>query len=358
MSSRIGRFEMKLFVYGTLKPGEPGNYFFGQNHISIDSAELAVLKGFALYDWDGLPIAMAHKDGDSDVARRVVGYLLEIRGNAASGVLNKLDKYERGDGDHTRPLNRQKVTVSAKSGDHEAWVFVFDKSSNGGKAAARLGISEIVADGNWTMAEDAIFKRTFPVVHRNLQRLIGQENGSSLDKKHVELLGQFLVLYTCLERFCLHRFGPRRYHFGPRPDKGRDRESVQKRLHEEYFETGVSEAWFHPLSKEDVYDSTTMRNFSLSKKPTFFWATVRNNSAHQGKSDRVEHVQLLKVAAASLGDFLALALINLGTESDSREQGTSRISDVSLRLKQSWNQIGFNPVVSQLQSLLKEPTVS
>jgi len=345
---------MKLFVYGTLKPGEPGNDFFRQHNVQISSKEEAHLKGFALYDWDGLPIAMAVSDNTS----RTSGYLLEIGGADTSVVLDKLDKYECGDGDHTRPLKRQKVTVSAKSGDHEAWVFALDESSSGKRAAARLKTSLRVADGNWTMAEDAIFKHIFPVVHRNLRLLIGQEGDSPLDEKHVELLGQFLVLYTCLERFCLHRFGPRRYHFGPQPDKGRDRESVQKLLHEEYFETGASQAWFHPLSKKDVYDSTTMRNFSLSKKPTFFWATVRNNAAHQGKSAREEHVQLLKVAAASLGDFLALALINLGTESGSREQGTNGISDVSLRLKELWNQIHFNPVASQLQSLLKGPTDS
>lgn len=354
MNSRTGRFEMKLFVYGTLKPGEPGNIFFGQNHIQIDSEELADLKGFALYDWDGLPIAMAA----SDDASRTRGYLLEIRGDDASGVLDKLDKYERGDGDHTRPLKRKNVTVSAKSGDHEAWVFVLDDSGNGRQAAKQLRRSPMVEDGNWTMAEDTIFESIFPVVYEHLRLLLGRENNSSLDEYHVQLLGQFLVLYSCLERFCLHRFGPRRYNFVQRPGRSGDRESVQQRLHREYFETGISEAWFHPLSKEDVYDSTTMMKFHLSKSPTFFWATVRNNSAHQGKSAREEHLRLLKVAAASLGDFLALALINLGKESDSREQGTSRISAVSSRLKQSWNRIGFNPIESHLQSLLKEPTVS
>jgi len=348
MSSLTGRFEMKLFVYGTLKPGEPGNDFFRQHNVQISSKEEAHLKGFALYDWDGLPIAMAASDNTS----RTRGYLLEIRGDDAPGVLDKLDKYECGDGEHTRPLKRQKVTVSTKSGDHEAWVFAFDESSSGKSAAARLRRSGDVADGNWTMAEDAIFKSIFPVVYRNLQLHLVKENGLSLDKNHVELLGQFLVLYSCLERFCLHRFGPRRYNFAPRPGRSGDRASVQKLLHEEYFATGASQAWFHPQNKTRVYDSTTMRNFSLSKKPTFFWATVRNNSAHQGKSDRAEHVQLLRVAAASLADFLALALINLKIRMDSQSGSTGEILDVSLRLKETWVRKHFSPTANNLQSLL------
>jgi hypothetical protein len=177
------------------------------------------------------------------------------------------------------------------------------------------------------MANDPLFLRVFPIAYNDTKTLLDSRIRD--DEYHVRLLGSFLVLYSCLERFGLHLYGPRRY-------ASKDRVPLQKLLKNDYFKPPKVHSWFRPLSERVVFDSDTMSSRSLTGTPPHIWATIRNNSSHQGKAGIHDHTDLLRVAISSLGDFLALALINLNESQTGPDRvATSRQRSLS-DLKQNW----------------------
>jgi hypothetical protein len=101
-----------------------------------------------------------------------------------------------------------------------------------------------------------------------------------------------------------------------------------------------------------VFDSDTMNRQELAKSPPGFWATMRNNSAHQGKSGFGDYTELLKKASASLADFLTLALVNLDNFLETETGKDDSIQSVSAAIKERWLADGFSPKSNFLQRLL------
>jgi hypothetical protein len=195
------------------------------------------------------------------------------------------------------------------------------------------------------MAEDWVFTRVLPRAYEEARTLIKETSRN--DTHHVQMLGTYLVLYSCLERLGLHLYGPRRYKI----DNRKDRHALQEFLEEDYFGTSAGPSWFELGNEAEVFDSDTMARQQLSKSPPRFWATIRNNSAHQGKAVVTEYANLIEVAVATLGDFLPLALLNLDEVSDGYPghiPGTSGVSDM---LEERWRASGFNPTENGLQNL-------
>ena len=330
---------MRLFVYGTLKPDHPGfTEFFDRQEFRIATFPKAQLSGYKLLDWDGLAVAAPSSDATWKV---INGFLLEVIAPEEKEALKLLDLYEIGDGDrpedtYPRPLERKEVEVECDGTKVKAWAYVL--SERRAKQTVERTITHEIETGHWTMADDRLYRTIFPLAALELRESLGEEDR---ELGHVKTLGMYLVIYSCLERFGLHVFGPRRFREG-------DRDALQKLLKDRYFKTERSESrtasptWFQVhegFAKLKVHDSTSMNSCMIGKAPTTFWAMVRNNTAHQGKDSSEEHRNLVRVAAASLTDFLVMALT-----SHNREIGES--------LRASWEKYGLRVIPGQFQESL------
>jgi gamma-glutamylcyclotransferase (GGCT)/AIG2-like uncharacterized protein YtfP len=114
---------MKLFVYGLLKPDQPGYRFLRQIEAveSVSETE-ASMPNYQLFDWDGLPIAVKSASHVSVVDDWVRGYLLEIESRDEGHLLGELDKYELEDRS-SRVLKRLQVPiVLSDETEATAWV--------------------------------------------------------------------------------------------------------------------------------------------------------------------------------------------------------------------------------------------
>jgi len=347
MSSRKGPSEMKLFVYGTLKPDQPGHRFLQQSALVRSIAERdATMPNFVLRDWDGLPIAMRSDINQHPDHSRVRGYLLDIDTESDQKLLEHLDLYELGK-DHMRNLRLESQPVLADENEVViAYVYVFNEERAESALKVRLGNSPLIPGGNWTMADDWVLTTVLPNAYRYAENLLASSKRDVAH--HVKILGTYLVLYSCLERFGLHIYGPRRY-------KEKDREPLQKRLEEDYFNEHKSLSWFNSIRQRVIFDSDTMTKRELQASPPHFWATVRNNSAHQGKAAVDEYTELLMVATSTLGDFLALALMNIDEICIQDQSRSASLQHVGFRLKNTWADSGFNPKMNALQNLLGGP---
>lgn len=332
---------IKLFVYGTLKPDQPGHKVLGNLGV-VEAAREARLLKYSLYDWDGLPIA-AEDDNAS-----VSGFLIDLDTNDVDGSLERLDAYEIGptSGKNNRRLQRKALLINIGAVQEEAWAYVLDETVKE-HVKKRLRESEI-KNGNWTMAEDWVFTRVLPETYQAAKTLL--EDRSGYAKHHVQILGTYFVLYSCLERLGLHLYGPRRLRF-----KGsKDRNALQDFLRRDFFGASSGPSWFKLNNRVEgltVFDSDTMTRRKLVTSPPHFWATIRNNSAHQGKAVVEDYTMLLEVAVSTLGDFLALALLNLDYVSDDSSAHTLGLRSASDVLRDKWLALGFNPSENGLQSL-------
>lgn len=334
---------MKLFVYGTLRPDHPGFCFFEDQGFSIEEpTRRAQLAGYELRNWDGLPIAIESQNPTS----RVHGFLLNILDQSHSKVdiKSRLDKYELGEGEYRRKLELRHVDLTINSSVVPAQAYVLRKLKF--EIESHVLDSETVDSGDWTMAQDRLMRRVFPLVAKKLDNAICGWTQMDKEQRFIELLGIFLVMYTCLERFGLFLFGPRRYKREDK-DKDKDRHPLQNLLAERYFKSRqVSEEtdkWFQVVlsSAIQVLDSDTMNRWVLGEDPARFWSTVRNNTAHQGKSPNPDSDLLVLVAASTLADFLAGALSAIGK------------GGIGAELVNGWEVVGFRHTPNQFQELVK-----
>jgi hypothetical protein len=123
-----------------------------------------------------------------------------------------------------------------------------------------------------------------------------------------------MVLYTCLERFVRHRFGPTRF-IEPSRENQRQK-TVSRLLEQEYFsrnrQAESRSNWFNiDLEGVEVFEmGSRANNILLSQRPTKFWHIVRNNLSHQSKVPTYVNYRLVLAAAVTLGDFLPQCLLN------------------------------------------------
>ena len=197
---------MKLFVYGTLKPDQPGHRFLQQSALVRSIAErAATMPNFVLCDWDGLPIAMRPHINQHPGDSRVRGYLLDIDTESDQELLEHLDLYELGK-DHKRNLILESQPVLTNENEVViACVYVFNEERAGPALKARLNPSLLIPGGNWTMADDWVLTKVLPNAYRHAENLLASSERDVAH--HVKILGTYLVLYSCLERFGLHLYG-------------------------------------------------------------------------------------------------------------------------------------------------------
>jgi gamma-glutamylcyclotransferase (GGCT)/AIG2-like uncharacterized protein YtfP len=327
---------MKLFVYGSLKPGQLGHDFFRRNQISVSAHGRALLRDFQLADFDGVPVAVAAKDN------QIYGQLLEIEGENIASARTALELYE-GFSSATdppiwaRPIRWESGTVELDSETtiNSVEFFALHQSALNDDDRERLSVVE---SDEWNMSKDQVFLRVLPTVWRELEQIaqLGElpskdaEPSYDSDMRYVHLLGCYMVLYTCLERFVRHRFGPTRF---IEPPRGQQRpSSVAVLLGQEYFsrsrQAESRSNWFDvAIEGVEVFEmASRASNVSLSQKPARFWHIVRNNLSHQSKVPTYVNYRLVLAAAVTLGDFLPQCLLNSPNE-------------VGQQFSQSWRKI-------------------
>ncbi len=133
---------VKVFVYGTLKPGECNyeSYCVGQ----VVEVQPAVAHG-ELFDLPFDYPAMAQGD------RSVHGYLLSFADVAILSDLDELEDYSPDRADVENEYVRQEVEVFSPEGQSlgTAWVYLMS-------AARAIGMGGVLLpDGKWTAAEKA-----------------------------------------------------------------------------------------------------------------------------------------------------------------------------------------------------------
>lgn len=305
---------MKLFVYGSLKPGQLGDDFFSRNRIQIRKLGKATLRDFQLLDFDGVPLANESKGSE------IIGQLLEIQTPSVDRARLLLEQYEGFSSlprspNWARPIRwaSGNVYLTTDSSEHMAEFFSLNSASLDDEDRLRLSKVE---SSEWNMAHDQVFLRVLPTLWLEIERITrlgplhsSEEQGTYASlEQYVRLLGGYMVLYTCLERFVRHRFGPTRIITRLNADDSRP--SVSKLLEREYF--GRQLDWF-AIEIEDlqVYEMrSAARNVSLREKPPRFWQIVRNNLSHQSKVPTHLNYRLVLAAAVTLGDFLPQCLLN------------------------------------------------
>lgn len=309
---------MKLFVYGSLKPGQLGSDFFSRNSIDIRKLGRATLRNFQLVDFDGVPLADAIRDSE------IVGQLLEIQTPCVAKARTLLEQYEGFSSSlqspiWARPIRWESGTVhiAADNSEHSANFFALNSASLNDEDRLRLSIIEST---EWNMANDQVFLQVLPTVWWEIERItrLGPlpsseiEGGTESLERYVRLLGSYMVLYTCLERFVRHRFGPTRIIRGL--GERENPPSISTLLEKEYFKS--PEDWFAiELDDLQVYEmKKSAKNVSLRRAPSKFWQIVRNNLSHQSKVPTFQNYQLVLAAAVTLGDFLPQSLLNSPNE--------------------------------------------
>lgn len=345
---------MKLFVYGSLKPGQLSDDFFSRNRIEIRKLGKAKLRNFQLVDFDGVPLADVRKGCE------IVGQLLEIQSPSVPRARALLEQYEgfsnsASPPDWARPVRWESETVYLTTGDSEhpvPSVHFFALARNSLHDEDRLRLSDVEST-EWNMANDQVFLHLLPTVWWEIERIArlgplpSSEVQGSIEsfERYVQLLGGYMVLFTCLERFVRHRFGPTRIFTGLR--RGAYRPSVSTLLHGAYFKP--HQDWFAiELENLQVYEMRSEPTVvSLQERPAKYWQIVRNNLTHQSKEPTYRNYQLVLAAAVTLGDFLPQCLLNSPNEAG--QQFSNKWRRVSEKV--SGGKSKFPPPRQHLQKL-------
>ena len=126
---------LSFFVYGTLLPGQPNFYYWGD---AIASQETAVFSNGRLYDLGSYPM-LIEAPGES-----VIGALISIDPACYQSVLARLDQLEEYDPEQPEQssyIRAQREVVLENGRSQTAWVYI-------GQWHFQPGIP-IIKNGNW-----------------------------------------------------------------------------------------------------------------------------------------------------------------------------------------------------------------
>ncbi len=298
----------RLFVYGMLKPGQPG---YAAIEDLVASATEAVVATWSLETHDGLAFL---RESQGSQHRPVKGYLIEPRRGFEHELLDLVAAFE---GDLYR---RADVVGETNSGEQ------FNAAAFVAKGGTTRQDWELIFSGEWTAANDAVLGGAPPALFRQLRRLVRKQpipsDHSDYWDQLLPLQGAYLSLCTVLERAALFRFSnlkvvdsaaneeqPHRRGFataGPASrisqldHDGEARDAVQA------VKAPPIEVWSaysnYRYSVYDGEDQATIRS------PYNAWYAVRSNLTHQGKDPSLRNWQLLQSASIGLFDSLMLYL--------------------------------------------------
>jgi gamma-glutamylcyclotransferase (GGCT)/AIG2-like uncharacterized protein YtfP len=273
----------KLFVYGSLKPGELG-FEQIESLVSIDG--VAELHDFALYVRDGLPVI-----GKPALGETVSGVLLSIQVGVEEEFWTAVTEYEG----TTNYKLENSLPVILDGKEFLAGVFVGRKMGKGNPE--RLYTS-------WSSKLDPIFSQSFPLLHQDIA-----ENALKFTDVEYDpvgywsqmnlLLAQYLLLVSILEHLTVVKFG------------GSKKQDPMLRIRKLQQSQGFAKA-FSLLNDGksnppiNVSDSRAVEDSLSSSNPEqvlLAWYQVRSNLQHRGKASLFD-AKLVQKSCIGLSNFI------------------------------------------------------
>jgi hypothetical protein len=273
----------KLFVYGSLKPGELG-FEQIESLVSIDG--VAELHDFALYVRDGLPVI-----GKPALGETVSGVLLSIQVGVEEEFWTAVTEYEG----TTNYKLENSLPVILDGKEFLAGVFVGRKMGKGNPE--RLYTS-------WSSKLDPIFSQSFPLLHQDIA-----ENALKFTDVEYDpvgywsqmnlLLAQYLLLVSILEHLTVVKFG------------GSKKQDPMVRIRKLQQSQGFAKA-FSLLNDGksnppiNVSDSRAVEDSLSSSNPEqvlLAWYQVRSNLQHRGKASLFD-AKLVQKSCIGLSNFI------------------------------------------------------
>ncbi len=273
----------KLFVYGSLKPGELG-FEQIESLVSIDG--VAELHDFALYVRDGLPVIGKPALGDT-----VSGVLLSIQVGVEEEFWTAVTEYEG----TTNYKLENSLPVILDGKEFLAGVFVGRKMGKGNPE--RLYTS-------WSSKLDPIFSQSFPLLHHDIAENALKFTDVEYDpvgywSQMNRLLAQYLLLVSILEHLTVVKFG------------GSKKQDPMVRIRKLQQSQGFAKA-FSLLNDGksnppiNVSDSRAVEDSLSSSNPEqvlLAWYQVRSNLQHRGKASLFD-AKLVQKSCIGLSNFI------------------------------------------------------
>jgi len=273
----------KLFVYGSLKPGELG---FEQIELLVKNATDAELHNYGLYVRDGLPVIKPELTGEI-----VKGNVLEIIEGKEDEFWKIVNEYE---GTHNYKFESQ-IPVIAGGDELKAGVYIGRKMGKGNPEKLY---------SPWSTKLDPIFSQSFPLLHREIS--INSIKFTDADYDPVGywtqlngLLSQYLLLVSIFEHLTVVKYG------------GSKKQEPMIRIRKLQQSKGFSSA-FEKLQDEKfnppvrVSDSRAVEDTLSSSNPDqalLAWYQVRSNLQHRGKASIFDAKLVLK-SCIGLSNFM------------------------------------------------------
>lgn len=254
----------KLFVYGSLKPGELA-YEQIENYVA--STQTAEVRGYSLYVRDGLPLI-----NQSSATETVTGVLLNVIPSAQEEFWEIVGDYEG----TTNYKRDDFVTISVSGGDVVGTAYIGMKINEGHPEELQEP---------WTSKQDPLFGKSFPLMHERSKKTALNFTEAEHDvlgywDQMNGLLSQYLLLVSIVEHLTVVKFG------------GSGRLKVMERIEKLQANNGFKASFtvinrepFNPPIK--VADSRNVaKSLSSAKVDQALeaWYQVRSNLQHRGKS--------------------------------------------------------------------------
>lgn len=254
---------LPYFVYGPLKPDQPGH---GRVHADIGHVESATLDDYGLRVRDGLPGLVALDGGQTSGALlfprpgREHALRTTVTAFALGGIYTARDVHVRADGRRQRAITcvfANGTDGYPNEGDEGWWSIALDPLLARGLPL----LVEQIADAAHAFAEDPE------------QR--GEAGDSEMGKfwgGYLPLLGQYLIVWSALERYLTLAFAERTV-----PAALRKLAATQE------GKDAVDGVWAPAV--QEVFNSQTLVPIAWSEARAWdFWYQVRCNAVHRGKS--------------------------------------------------------------------------
>lgn len=319
---------VNIFVYGTLKPDQPGYmWVLKQNALEIKQS-LGCLLDFGLYELEGLPLI------SPSPGSKVHGYVLELTSNLIpdAKILSLFDEYEgikNSSGDRSSPTayKRQPVHIEVGEKRINANAYVAKKYEVRDQKINISSVARPISSGTWQMNEDPVFRDHLPNVLTHQRELEAKK--AIIDKKlndrrrsektqldyeptdlsnlFVLFLGNYLVLFTIFERY-LKYLEP--YETTLKMIKKLENDSDLSSLRQSASKSGHGTE----TNELQVFGVTRrgIRPTSLRESPFYFCNVVRNNAMHQSKMFTIRNLDLVISATNTLRYALPHLIIREG----------------------------------------------
>lgn len=270
-------FDLPLFVYGSLKPGELA-YPLISNF--VETSRPAILPGYVLQIADGVAYAR------QQVGYQVYGF--EVRFSDSQRAYEIISNFEDTNSRHTRYL----------------WSTAILDSQRVNVLVSRGRINNATNSEAWSVQDDEVFSKGFPWVRTKLAECIKVLNLNKIaDPKkeeywesYFQLQSTLLYLWSIQERLEFFRLGavPEGLSLGKRRSNFQSDPQLQEAIKSANIDTSLS---------AHGYRNPSGRGTTAEGSPLMTWFEIRSNITHHAKGSERE---VDKVITASVDHFNTL----------------------------------------------------